>query len=179
VQVIWSGPTVVGGGLSTFYFNDSVGTAAQNVSSVGTFLTTVATQMTSSLTWATASDVATLNVGTGNLESLTSTTPSTGAGSAAGDPAPYVTQGLLRLFTNIIAGTRLLRGRLFLPGVVEASSTGVPSAGYITAWNGAAATLIADANSEWSVWSRTHATLANITTASTWNRWAILRSRRD
>jgi len=179
VQVIWSGTAIIGGGLSTFYFNDSVGTAQQNATSVGTFLTSLNTLFASGNSWATSPDVATLNVGTGALESLTSTTPVTGAGSAAGDPAPFATQGLLRMYTSVIAGGRLLRGRIFIPAVVEGSSTGVPSGTYTTAVNNAAATLIADGNSDWSVWSRTHGVLASVITANTWNRWAVLRSRRD
>jgi len=146
---------------------------------VATFLAATETQRTTQITWATAADVATLNTQTGKLEGLTSTTPATGAGSAAGDPAPFATQGLLRLFTNTIVNDRLLRGRLFLPGVVEASSTGVPSAGYMTAYNTPAAALIADANTQWNVWSHTWGASSPVITASTWNRWAVLRSRRD
>jgi hypothetical protein len=29
------------------------------------------------------------------------------------------------------------------------------------------------------VWSRTHGTAASVTGSSMWNKWAILRSRRD
>lgn len=181
VQVVWTGATVEGGGLSTFYFNDAVGTAAQNVSSVAAFLAGTEGSRSSGLAWATVADVATLNVGSGALESITATTPSTGVGTASGDVLPMITQGLLRLVTSQIVNGRLLRGRLFLPGPVETvnSSAGAPLSGYLTDYNGDAATLVADANSDWSVWSITHGVLASVQTATVWNKWASLRSRRD
>jgi len=181
VQVVWTSPVVQGGGLSTFYFNDAVGTPAQQVAAVGAFLTGTDGQRGNTTSWATAGDVATLNVGTGTLEGTTSVTPLTGTGSATGDYMPPQTQGLLRLITSTVVGGRLLRGRLFLPGNVEGNNTsaGAPAAGLISDYNGDAATLIGAANAEWSVWSITHGTLANVATASVWNKWASLRSRRD
>jgi len=179
VQVIWSGTPVVGGGLSTFYFEAAVGTVAQQVAAVATFLANSETQRSSAITWATAADVAQIDSATGNLVGTSTVTPSTGAGTAAGDPAPFATQGLLRILTGVVVGGRLLRGRLFLPGVVEASSTGVPSAGYITAYNTVGAALIADVNSAWGIWSHTHGVFQPANGVSTWNRWAVLRSRRD
>ena len=179
VQVVWSGTPTVGGGLSTFYFADTVGTPAQQVAAVAAFLTTTDTQRTTALSWATNPDVANLDIATGNLLGITSTTPSTGTGSATGDIQPYATQGLLRLVTNVVVGTKLLRGRLFLPGSVESSNSGIPISAYQTAYNGAAATLIGAANAEWLVWSKVHGQVAPVITATTWNKWAVLRSTRD
>ena len=181
VRVVWSGDPTSGGGLSTFYFNDAVGTAAQNVASVATFLNATNDRRVAPCTWATEADVPTLNVGTGAIEGIVSTTPATGVGTAAGDALPPIAQGLLRLFTSQIVSGRLLRGRLFLPGAPESdsASTGGTSATYRSDYEAAAAALIADANSDWSVWSQTHGTLASIATASIWSKWASMRSRRD
>lgn len=181
VQVVWTSPNIQGGGLSTFYFNDSVGTPSQQVAAVGAFLAGTEGSRGNTTSWATAGDVATLNVGTGTLEATTSVTPLTGTGTASSDYMPPNTQGLLRLFTSQIVSGRLLRGRLFLPGNVEGSNgtSGQPASAYTTDYNTDAATLIAAANAEWSVWSQTHGVLASITTATCWNKWASLRSRRD
>jgi hypothetical protein len=181
VRVAWTGDPTAGGGLSTFYFNDAVGTAAQCVSAVGTFLTATNDRRVTTCGWATEADVPTLNVGTGVIESITSTTPATGTGSAAGDALPPIAQGLLRLFTSQIVSGRLLRGRLFLPGAPESdsASTGGTSSTFRSDYEAAAAALIADANADWSVWSQTHGTLASISTATIWTKWASMRSRRD
>jgi hypothetical protein len=179
IQVIWSGTPTVGGGLSTFYTAPAVGTVAQQVAAVAAFLTSTDSQRTTALSWATAPDVAEIDHLTGNLIGVQSVTPVTGTGAAAGDIQPYAVQGLLRLVTNVVVGTRLLRGRLFLPGSVESSNSGVPIAAYQTAYNTAAATLVAAANCEWMVWSRTHGSPQAVVNATTWNKWAVLRSRRD
>jgi len=181
VQVVWSGGPTVGGGLSTFYFDSATGTAAQQVAAVATFLGSTDDRRVIAQTWATAADVATLNVGTGALESTTSTTPSTGTGTQTGDALPPAVQGLLRLLTSTVAGGRLLRGRLFLPGAGAGSSdsNGGVLAAYSGDYNAAGAALIADTNTNWMVWSPTHSTAASVTSVSCWSKWATLRSRRD
>ena len=179
VQVAWTSAHIVGGGLSTFYFDSAVGTAAQQVAAVGTFLTATDDRRISGTTWATLPDVATLSVA-GALEGTTSTTPATGTGSLAGTAVPQASQGLLRLITGAVVGGRLLRGRLFLPAVgVNDNTNGVPSATYVADYNAAAAALIADANTNWIVWSQTHGFSTAIVSATVWSKFAVLRSRRD
>jgi pimeloyl-ACP methyl ester carboxylesterase len=76
---------------------------------------------------------------------------------------------------------RLLRGRVFLPGVAESdnAATGVPSTTYINDINGSGSTLVSDANTNYMVWSPTHGVAASVVTVSCWTKWAVLRSRRD
>jgi len=181
VRVVWDGPIIEGTGLSTFYFDSAVGTAAQQVAAVAAFLAATDDQRFIGMTWATEPDVATLNVGTGVLEAVTSTSQSSGTGTEAGDGLPPATQGLLRMTTSTIAGGSLLRGRLFLPGATEADnlSGGSPEPSYRADYDAAAAALIADANTAWSVWSKTHGVLSTVVTATVWTKWATLRSRRD
>lgn len=181
VRVVWVGSPTVGDGLSTFNFNSAVGTPAQQVGAVATFLDAVATAYADNLAWTTEADVATLNVGTGELEGITSTTVESGGGSETSDQLSPATQGLLRMLTSTVVAGRLLRGRLFLPGATEANNSpgGIPLSAYRTGYENAADALIADANVEWSVWSQTHGVLANIVSADVWTKWAVLRSRRD
>lgn len=181
VQVIWSGTLIAGGGLTTFYFSDATGTPAQHVSAAALYLSATEAQRVTSCSWATDTDVATLNVGTGTLEGITNVASTSGVGTAAGDAMPPTTQGLQQLFTNSVTTGRLLRGRLFLPGAPESvnGSTGVPMSAIATAYNAAAATLIANANADWSVWSKTHGVLASVQSVAFWPKWAVLRSRRD
>jgi len=187
VPVFWSGPFTAGGGLSNFYYNSAGGTIAQAITATVLFLQATDDRRAVGCNWSCGTDVDTLNVGTGALEATDSVTPALGFGTAAGDAAPIATQGLLRMTTGVIGpppagGTsgRLLRGRLFLPAVVEADNTGgVPNGTYQTDYNTAASTLIGTANADWSVWSKTHGILASVLAASCWTQWAVLRSRRD
>lgn len=180
VRVTYSGLSTVGGGLSTFMFDTGTGTATQCVTAVAAFMGAVDNQMSNTVVWQTESDVATLDTQSGQLESITSTTPQTGQGALAGEILPPATQGLLRLRTDVIVGGRLLRGRLFLPGMTETNNDGGgPLAALRTAIDAAAATLIADANSNWQVWGKTSGSQGAITSATLWTKWGILRSRRD
>lgn len=180
VQVIWSGLTIQGGGLSTFYFDGAVGTAAQQVAAVAAFLGATEDRRGVSVAWQTAADVSVLNSATGQLEGIFTTTPAQGVGATSGDLMPANCQGLLRLITPNVVGGRLLRGRIFLPGSLEVDNTlAVPNATYRTDYDTAGAALIADANSTWVVWSKTHGVMAVVGSVNTWTKWASLRSRRD
>ena len=178
--MIWAGGGIVGGGLSSFHFNEAEGTATQQVAAVNTFLDSCATALSNTITWETDPQVATLNTATGALEGLEAVTPQSGGGSVSGDILPPATQGVLKLTTELISNGRLVQGRLFLPGAVEADSTsGGPSLGYREIWDDAAAALIADANTGWQVWARTAGTAAPVAQATVWTKWGVLRSRRD
>ena len=181
VQVIWSGTLIAGGGLTNFYFDDATGTPAQQVAAVETFLDDTEASRSSTVSWATDPDVATLNVGTGTIEAITSVTAASGVGTASGDALSPATQGLLRIYTGTIVGGRLLRGRIFLPGAVESvnNATGGPMSAIAVDYNTAGAALVSDANTAWMCWSRTHSTAASVATVDFWAKWAVLRSRRD
>lgn len=180
VPVFWQGTYVVGGGVSSFYFNSAAGTPAQAVTAVVDFLNGSEDRRHSSITWSCGADIDTLNVGTGALEATDNFTPATGTGTNGGQPLPPATQGLLRITTGIVVAGRLLRGRIFLPGNTENDNDlGAPVSAYQTDYNALADTMIGLGTADWSVWSRTHGTLASVNSAAIWTKWASLRSRRD
>jgi hypothetical protein len=115
------------------------------------------------------------------------TDPLSVTGTAAGDPLPGQTQGLVRLATSTVVSGRRLRGRLFIPGPVEADNTsaGVPSSTYTTDVTTAAATLLAAGAtaSDAVIWHRptggAGGASADITGVGTASTWSVLRSRRS
>lgn len=165
--------------LSTLHFEATAGTAQQAVTAAGTFWGAVDALIDSEVDWTTEPDVSTFSTA-GVLEDVTSTTPVTGTGSSVGDALPLATQALIRLRTgNIVAG-RELRGRIFVPALVEASNdNGNVLAASRTTLDTAIATLIGSANADLTIWSRTHTLTAAVQTGSTWTQFAQLRSRRD
>jgi hypothetical protein len=180
VQVLWTGSAAQGGGVTNFHFEGAVGSAAQQRDAVVAFLTATNDQRATSSTWTIATDVKRFNVATGALESINTVTTATDTGDDGGDILGVATQGLLRLLTTSIVSGRLLRGRLFLPANTETvNSGGGPTSTYRSDYEAAAATLIAEANTNWGVWSRTHGAFVGVNSASVWNQWAVLRSRRD
>lgn len=166
--------------ISTMYFSDGGGSAAQAVAAVGTFWGSVDNVMDSEVDWRTLPDVETVDEATGNVTAVTQVTPVTGSGSLAAEALPIATQGLIRWRTGVYVSGREIRGRTFIPGLTEtANDNGAPSAAVIGVLGTAGATLVSDANSVLVIWSRKNATAPPVVTTSTWGSFAVLRSRRD
>jgi len=120
-------------------------------------------------------------------------TTGSGTGAVSDISLPYAAQGLIRLFTGNVVNGHQVRGRVFVPGITRNNlGEGVLNSAAITAFNTAAATLIADANSSWVIWARPVTALQAtprsperdgshhiIETASTSSQFAVLRARRD
>lgn len=114
------------------------------------------------------------------------TDPATVGGTGAGDCLPRQTQGLLQLGTSSVIGGRRVRGRLFIPGPLEADNgpNGAPVAGYISDVTAAFAALnTAGATTSMPrVWHRpvngAGGQAVAITSYACSTKWAALRSRR-
>lgn len=114
------------------------------------------------------------------------TDPATVGGTAAGDALPHQTQGLLRLGTSSVINGRRVRGRLFIPGPVEADNavSGAPVSAYISDVTAAFAALntAGTTTSMPRVWHRPQGGAGGqavaITSFACSTSWAVLRSRR-
>lgn len=118
---------------------------------------------------------------TGKLVGTSSVPSQTIAATGSTDALPPMTQALVQLGTNTVTEGRRLRGRLFIPGMLEANNTvvGQPSAALTESLDQAFAAMVSATQGGWVVYSRTHHTYALVQSAKTWNQWAVMRSRRD
>lgn len=167
--------------LSTMYFtgDDDASGALDAVTAVGVFWGAVDALMDSEVTWATEAEVVVMS-NDGTITGSFSVTPVTGAGALAAEQLPLAAQGLVRWATGQYVNGRRLRGRTFIPGLVEASNNnGRLVAASATVISNAAAALIATGTVDLAVWSRTHSTSFPVTSATVWTEFATLRSRRD
>lgn len=171
--------------LSTMYFiTASAGggtqTEATNANAaVGAYWTAVDNALISGMTWATDPSVADLSL-SGALIGTFPVTPVSGVGATAGILSSPALQALNRWNTAAVVGGRLLKGRTYIPGIPTANiSGGAPSGAWVGTTNTAAAALIADANSNFAVWSRRNSAAAVVQSGSLWTQFAVLRSRRD
>lgn len=166
-------------GLSTMFFDEAGGSAQQAVNAVGAFWAGVVTNgVQNGFQYLTEPDVDVVNSTTGQITSTVQTTSASGSSSAAGEALPWATQGLIRWRTGVYSGGREIRGRTFLPGMLESNSFGIPLASWTTPMQGVVNALIADANSTLIVWSRKNQGFAPVVSGSVWQQWAVLRSRR-
>lgn len=116
-----------------------------------------------------------------------------GVGAVSDLSLPYSNQALVRLFTDDVINNHQVRGRIFIPGITRNNlGEGVLNSAAITAFTTAIDALIADADSELSIWARPvtaeQATPRRperdgdqcvVTAAAVWNQFAVLTSRRD
>lgn len=202
VTTLWAGTYVVGGGINQLYFAKAGGTAQQAATAVKTFWTAMAGYAVSGTTAEVQNSVEELNEPDGEILGLTAVTGGTTTftgGSANISPA---TQGLVRLRTGVYDDGREIRGRIFLPAMMQSlGPTGFPASSLISGVGTAVAALIADTNSTLSVYRRYRkyrpqvgvkgepwylpeqqprdGISAAVATGDLWSKWATLRSRRD
>lgn len=176
----WAGPSGAPY-FTTLHFRDSGGTAQQAATAARTFLVAFQNYISSSCGVTVLPEVFTIDLLTGEPTAVTSTTTTAFGGAAAGDPLPRGTQLNLRFRTGTFVNGHEVRGRFYLPMVVEAENdtSGNPSSALRTAANAAGAALIADANSLFCVYSKVHKAAYDVASVTAVTKWSFLRSRRD
>jgi hypothetical protein len=181
VHVVWTGLPGYPG-LTTFWFGVGTSTASTRDAAVRTFLNGIKADVVIGISMTVQPEQTIIESDTG-LPTGVEVGPGALAigGSNSGELAPYATQGLLRLSTAHYDGARRLQGRIYLGGMSQNNSHGVPIPAFITRMNTAAETLRSSMASSgpWMVYSRKFSTAAPVTAVTCWDNWAVLRSRRD
>lgn len=155
-------------------------------------LETVQEMLSTSTIWTIAEEGRVFDDATGTLTgSWNSATPHAGGGENAGQPVANSTQALVRFQTGTIRDGRLVRGRVFIPGVSVAGMTGGELSSANVSILGAAFTTLFD-NGQFGVWSRPRPANPSATPpvtardglfvlatgATGWNEMAVQRRRR-
>lgn len=193
VNTILSGPGVIGGGINQMFFSNGAADAQACTDAVQDFWDALAAQMSNQINYQTDTVVAVFNETDGQLLSQNVVTAlPLASGLLTNHMLPTSTQGLIRLGTNGIVHNRQVRGRVFVPGMVEDNnfSPGVPGGSWPSVAQAAINALIADATADLAVWSRPvtvatagvpirNGSIHDVTAATVWDKWAVLRSRRD
>jgi hypothetical protein len=194
VDVILTGTGVTGGGVNQLFFGNLFADAAACVAAAQDFWDELAKQMSNGVTYRIEDSVANIDQTDGSLTSVHAVTNEPAKlGLLTGTPMSRATQGLIQWKTNSVARNRLVRGRTFIPGPTEDANfpPGVPGGTFLTNALAAANLLLNDATANFVIWNRPlmsegedpvllePGTTATVTSASIWDQWAVLRSRRD
>jgi len=178
--------TTISGGQSAPYFNrlhfdDFNGdqtSADAAVATVRQFWVLVAPSMSNTLSIQIDPEVFLVNNGTGEPEAVFVTTAAAVTGGNAGDRLPSLNQLLVQFRTGVFVGGREVRGRMFIPGLAEDNNTlGRPSAGVRTLVANAAQAELVENTPAVGILGMNGFTEA--TSATVWNEWAYLTTRRD
>lgn len=166
--------------LNTMYYNVVGGLTAANAHAcTATFWNAIKGSIVAGASIVIEGEVASIDILTGNVTSITPVTPTTVASTSGGDALPWVSQGLIRLRTGTYVNGREVRGRWFIPGAVETNNdVGRPNSTYVTLLNNAVAAVIADATTDLMVYSKKNRDAVPVVSGSAWGEWASLRSRR-
>lgn len=166
--------------LSTAHFDDVAASAQDCVDAVGAFWGAVDSLMDNEVDWATQPDVEVVNPVNGQVTGIETTSPLSASGAQALEALPFATQGLIRWRTGVFVAGREIRGRTFVPGMVETGNdNGRPGATAISAMNSSAIGLITDASTTFGIWSPARGQIAAVASGTAWSEFAVLRSRRD
>lgn len=172
-------------GYNTLYFNNTEQSASDVLAAVSQFWGRLCSGFGSSSGGLQSGMVATVRGIFEEVDSDTGqATGTTTAGSdqvltanGTGTPLPRQCQGLVSIKTATYFGGRLLRGRLFIPCVTADHATGpVPSATWLGQVQTEADLLLQTAMV---IYSPSKHQWASCSSAAVWNKWAVLRSRRD
>ena len=168
---------------SNMYFTWVSGQTQAHIDLVEAFWTFLVGQIDTNVTATIESDVPVINDATGDITSVESGTAQFVNFTGGGNVLPQATQMLLNLNTGVYVGGRQLRGKVYIPGLIEtaADADGLPNSGFQTAQVTAAVNLISGSVTPgaWRVFSPTHGTSAAIQGVSAMSNFAVLRSRRD
>lgn len=182
IKVTWNAPQGAPY-YTTFYFGgDTAGEADAAAAAVADFLGVVDGNIATTYSWTIDTEAEFVDPVTGNITGVETVAGPTGTGGGSGDPLPFTSQALVRWRTGQFVNGREIRGRTFFPGFVETSSTGGGvTASLIPGMNTAATNFVTASSGGGGlvVYSPTHGLAAQVTVASTWNQFAVLRSRRD
>lgn len=130
----------------------------------------------------TISDVPVIDPATGQITELFQVPEVALQMVGAGDPIPPSNQMLIRWRTGFYQAGREVRGRSFIPGIRETTTTeGVIPTATVNGFNTALTTWLnaLPAGRTLQIWSPTQGTATNVNSVSVWNELAVLRSRRD
>jgi len=178
---------------NNLYFDapDTLAGAQGAVDLVDTAWTTLTSIMAGSLFGTTEADVPVIDIPSGQMIGSYATSPGVIDPTSAAEPLPWATQGLVRLSTADFINGRQVRGRIYVPGLTEASqSTGQPNSSTIASLANMAAVLVASTAADLFIYSRPHpdpddpdvtidGVASLVTGGSGWDQFAVLRSRRD
>ena len=180
VTTTFTGAPVTGGGICRLYFQSSIGTAAEAAAAVAGFWDDISAVQVNTITNTIEGFVEEVDETTGEITGFATTDTVVHVGQNAQDPLPKASMGLLRWRTGEYVSGREVRGRIFIPGLLEANNTGgVPTSSLKTAVETAAAQMIQQEDAHLVVFSRAHHVGVDVVSADFWSEWAILTSRRD
>lgn len=166
-----------------WHFTMVTGTAQDAVDNVAAFWDDIKGQINEDVTITVEGDIALIDDTNGDTVGAESASDSVVAATGTGDVLPPATQTLLFLNTGTFLNHRQVRGRVFVPGLIEAANApdGTPAPAFLAAQVSAAEDLMAASSTSgpWRVLSKANGQSLVVESVTGSPKFAILTSRRD
>lgn len=178
IRTVWSGSTGLPG-YSNHYFT-SAATPQACVDIVRDACLQLSSSISSAISAAIDPVVFSIESTTGDIVGTSTVTGRAATGAGGTDMLPLTTQGLVGFRTGNFIGGRELRGRWYVPGMIEGNNTpaGAPVS-TVTLSLIAAGNILVNGAPDFVIYSRTHKEFSSATACYSPVKWAVLRSRRD
>lgn len=172
--------TLGGAEVSTMFFQVGAGTAQDAATAVRAFWNDIKANISSAYTMQVENIVYEINPLNGQPVATHGTTNTPVVGTDGGGLLPPATQGLARWHTGVFLAGRELVGKTYIPGItLNSSLNGVPTSGFKSSINTGITNLYASGPALFGVYSRSNHQWQGVTSGSCWDKWAVLRSRRQ
>ena len=163
---------------SNMYFGDTP-SAQDCVDHVGEFWVEMNAFMVDEIAWSVSSQVLTIDAATGEITGSTSAQGVNGQGGQTQEMLPTATQLVLKWLTGVYVNGRQAQGKTFIPGLADFCNVdGSVNSAIVTQINTDIALWLA-AGPPLLLWSKAAGVSNIVTTPVCWNRFGVLRSRRD
>lgn len=163
------------------YFEDLTDNEQQCVDAWAAFTSAAAANQPTGSNWLTEGDVEVVDPITGDTIGVRGADQVLVLGSTNLPLLPPASQALIRWRTGVYVGGREIRGRTNMPLQFQdnATSGGTVKGSVQTFYKERADTLVNQITAEHVVWSKTNGRWERTVTASVWDQFSVLRSRRD
>jgi hypothetical protein len=187
-RTVWNGITGAPGYTELSFITDGTTPTegAACISATVDFFTSVSALVATTTNFSVDSEISFFNEATGALEEITAVSPAPdNLGGGFGSQGPGPTGAVIGWSTGGINWGRRVRGRTFIVPLAAGcyQSDGTLTSGTVTQLSSAATDLVADADTEFGVWSRPRDNVGGAAfPVLTWrvpDMAAVLRSRRD
>lgn len=168
--------------VATHFFDAaSPNTAQASADAVRSFWDVLKSKIVTTYTFTVEAVVDTIDVATGQPVSATGVTTTPVTGTEGTEKLPPATQGLIEWRTGAYHAGREIRGKTFIPGLSNSSSSavGVPTSTWLALAGSATIGLMGELDAVPVVYSQKYRVFAPIIGGNGWSEWAVLRSRRD
>lgn len=168
-------------GYNNFYFEGTESTVAGSAhQAVVAFFQSMASVLSNQVAVTVESEVPVIDPASGSITGLHNIPQQTVSGTWGTAHSPSGVTLVCQWLTGTFVGGRQVRGRSFISGLgdVGEGSQSVP-AGVITDAETACSGLVAATLADLQVYSPTHGVSHTVTGSNVWNRFGLMRSRRD